>query len=127
MRGTAYSRKNKANAELVNNRNQYHQVFEEMILSKKIFIFDSACSKAILDFAEEITNPDIPQDDLTMSCETIREEVFKMYNDVFPQEEMFPETRFVFTFSIPNLLKIKLVEMGLQENYFRIVVEEPLP
>ena len=27
MKGTTYSRKNKVNAELVNNRNQYNQVF----------------------------------------------------------------------------------------------------
>jgi len=50
-------------------------------LSRKIFIFDDACSKAILAFAEEITNPDISPEDLGMTCDTIREEILKLYNE----------------------------------------------
>lgn len=49
MKGTSYARKNKVNAELLNKPSKYLEVFEELIQNRKIFIFDSAISKAVMD------------------------------------------------------------------------------
>lgn len=49
MKGTSYARKNKVNAEMVNKTGKYLEVFEEFIQNKKLFVFDPAISKAVLD------------------------------------------------------------------------------
>lgn len=52
MKGTSYARKNKPNLEPFNNKQSYAYLFEEFTESKKLFIFDSAVSKAIMDFSK---------------------------------------------------------------------------
>lgn len=72
MKGTSYARKNKVNAESVNKSSKYLEVFEELIQNRKLFIFESAISKAIMDLGLQLTNPDTPEDDLHMSIDTIK-------------------------------------------------------
>ena len=49
MKGTTYARKNKVNAELLNKASTYMHLFEEFVMNKKIFIFDSAIAQALID------------------------------------------------------------------------------
>jgi hypothetical protein len=42
-------------------------------------VFDSAVSKAVLDFAKELLDDNAMEDDLKMSIETIKEEMFNDY------------------------------------------------
>lgn len=54
MKGTSYSRKNKPNLEPYNNTDSYTYLFEEFMFAKKLYIFNSAVSNAILDFSKEL-------------------------------------------------------------------------
>jgi hypothetical protein len=58
MKGTGYARKNKPNAELLNKGSLYILLFEEFVQNRKLFFFESAISKAVLDLGEELSNPD---------------------------------------------------------------------
>jgi hypothetical protein len=80
MKGTSYARKNKVNAEMVNKTGKYLEVFEEFIQNKKLFVFDPAISKAVLDLGLELTNPDTTEEDLHMSIDTIKEEMMRAYD-----------------------------------------------
>ena len=83
MKGTTYARKNKPNAELLNNESLYLMLFEELVQNRKIFIFSGPISKAMLDLGEERANPDTTEDDLRMSVETIKEQMSRVYEEMF--------------------------------------------
>ena len=48
MKGTSYARKNKVNAEVLNKSDKYLEVFEELVQNRKLFVFNSSISKAVL-------------------------------------------------------------------------------
>ncbi len=72
MKGTSYARKNKVNADHLNKPDKYLEVFEEFVQNRKLFFFDSAISKAVMDLGAELVNPDTPEEDLQMNIETIK-------------------------------------------------------
>lgn len=56
MKGTSYSRKNKVNPEVLNKNNTYILLFEELVQNRKLFFFEAAIGKAVMDLGEELSN-----------------------------------------------------------------------
>lgn len=126
MKGTSYSRKNKPNLEPFNNKDYYTYLFEEFMEAKKLYIFDSAVSNAILDFSKEMEDEDTTEEDLKMSIETIKEEMFNEYLARTGEESFDPRTILVLPFSFSNDLGIRLIEFVPAVGWFRPVLSKVL-
>ena len=75
-----------------------------------MFVFDSAVSKAVLDFAKELLDDNAMEEDLKMSIETIKEEMFNDYASKLGEESFDPRTVLILPFNFPNEFDVKLIE-----------------
>lgn len=62
---------------------------------------------------------------MQMSVETIREEMLRIYDETFPEEQMETGCRYVIPFSFNNEIHIRLIEFIPGHCYFRLIFDQP--